>query len=499
MADHDAVVIGSGMGGGTAATALADGGLRVLVVERGRRLPDPEEGRDERRMLIERIAGDDRPIWIDGRPARPLIGGLPGGSSALFGAALLRPSPEDFVPGRHYGERIPRAIWEWPFQYTDLADDYRRAEDLFGVSGDADARPPHLAQRGHAYPAPSPPLDPFNASLAGALSARGLAPFRLPLAIDFERCLRCPACPGLLCPNGARASTDALLRRPRSDRGSVELWEGHEVLQILPGAGPLHTLRVRDRATGRVREIKTERVLLAAGALGTPVLLERSGLGGSSDQLGRNHMCHLGALAVAVHPRSIGADRIFLKRLGLSDFYLGTPGRPEKLGSAQAIPVPGPLSLREQTRLPIPMRLARALRARTLLVAGYVEDLPQPSNRVRAGDGGRLQLERRFAPYDVERARRLAKALAKTMRGTGASLVVPWVAAGDREHLAHQVGTCRAGDDPRTSVVDGFGRLHDHDGIWVVDGSVFPTSLGVGPALTIAAQALRVARRILAG
>lgn len=487
------------MGGGTAASALADGGLRVLVVERGRRLTHPEDGRDERKMLIERIAGDDRPISIAGSPARPLIGGVPGGSTALFGAALLRPSPEDFVPGRHHGERIPRAIWEWPFQYADLADDFERAEDLFGVSGDADAAPPHLGRRARAYPAPSPPLDPFNEALAGHWSARGLAPFRLPLAIDFERCLRCPACPGFLCPNGARASADTLLQRPRAARGTVTFWEGHEVLQILAGRGAAHAVRVRDRATGRVCDVRTERILLAAGALGTPVLLERSGLGGASDQLGRNHMCHLGALAVAVHPRSIGADRQFLKRLGLSDFYLGTPGRREKLGSAQTIPVPGPLSLREQTGLPIPMPLARALQARTLLVAGYVEDLPQASNRVRAGEGGRLHLERRFAPYDVERARRFAKALAKSMRGTGARLVVPWIAASDREHLAHQVGTCRAGHDPKTSVVDGFGQLHGHEGIWVVDGSVFPTSLGVGPALTIAAQALRVTRRILAG
>jgi choline dehydrogenase-like flavoprotein len=130
-------------------------------------------------------------------------------------------------------------------------------------------------------------------------------------------------------------------------------------------------------------------------------------------------------------------------------------------------------------------------------LAGYVEDLPQATNRVRAGRGNALRLERRFAAYDVFRARILARALVRALRGTGARVALPWVASGDREHLAHQVGTCRAGDDPRTSVVDGWGRLHDDDRIWVVDGSVFPTSLGVGPALTIAAHALRVADRIL--
>ncbi len=497
MADYDAVVIGSGMGGGTAAAALADGGLRTLIVERGTRIADPSVFQDEAKMLIEGIAADDRPIEIDGRAARPFIGGIPGGSTALFGAALLRPSPEDFEPGRHYGDRIPPAVRSWPFQYDDLAAYYDRAEDLFRVSGDGDARPPHLATRGRPYPAPSPPLDPFNEGLAHAFRQRGLEPFRLPLAIDFSTCRRCPSCPGYLCPNGSRASADGTLLRPRAERGALELWQGQEAERLVHDAGRVHALRIRDRASGLVREVSADHYLLAAGALGTPALLERSGRGLQSGQLGRNHMCHLGALAVAVFARPIGADRTFLKRLGLSDFYLGTRSRRLKLGSAQTIPIPGPLSLRKQTGLPLPMALSRAIQARSLLLAGYVEDLPQATNRVRAGPGEKLLLERRFAAYDVARARILARALVRALRGAGAGVALPWVASGDREHLAHQVGTCRAGLDPRTSVVDGWGRLHDDERIWVVDGSVLPTSLGVGPALTIAAQALRVADRIL--
>jgi choline dehydrogenase-like flavoprotein len=497
MADYDAVVIGSGMGGGTAAAALADGGLRTLVVERGTRIADPASFQDEAKMLIEGIAADDRPIQIDGRVARPFIGGIPGGSTALFGAALLRPSPEDFEPGRHYGDRIPPAVQRWPFQYEDLAAYYDRAEELFRVSGDGDARPPHLGRRGSPYPAPSPPLDPFNEGLSRAFRRQGLEPFRLPLAIDVSRCRRCPTCPGYVCPNGSRASTESTLLRPRAERGALEVWEGQEAECLVHSQGRVRAVRLRDRASGVVREVRAEHYLLAAGALGTPVLLERSGRGLQSGQLGRNHMCHLGALAVAIFARPIGADRTFLKRLGLSDFYLGTRSQRQKLGSAQTIPIPGPLSLRKQTGMPLPMRLSRAIQARSLLLAGYVEDLPQATNRVRAGRGNALRLERRFAAYDVFRARILARALVRALRGTGARVALPWVASGDREHLAHQVGTCRAGDDPRTSVVDGWGRLHDDDRIWVVDGSVFPTSLGVGPALTIAAHALRVADRIL--
>jgi choline dehydrogenase-like flavoprotein len=466
------------------------------VLERGRRLTNRTLDQDERTMLIERVASDDRAITLDGRASRPLIGGLPGGGTALYGAALLRPSREDFVPGRHYGERIPRAIWEWPFQYEDLSPYYARAEDLFRVAGDAGERTPHLEPRPRAYLAPSPPLDPFNEKLARAWETLGLRPFRLPLAIDFDRCRRCPTCPGYLCPNGARSSADTTLLQPRVRTGSLELWEGHEAEALIHASGRIRALRVRDRQCGASVELTAEHYLLAAGALGTPVLLEQSRLPGQSDELGRNHMCHLGALAVAVFPRSIGADRTFLKRLGLSDFYFGTPARRVKLGSAQIIPVPGPLSIRKQLHERLPLALARALHARTLVLAGYVEDLPRTSNRVRPGPQGGIQLHRRFDPFDVARARVLSRALAGAMRRAGA-LVVPRVAEHDREHLAHQVGTCRAGLDPRTSVVDGWGRLHGHDRVWVVDGSVLPTSLGVGPALTIAAHALRVADRIL--
>ncbi len=497
MTDYHAIVVGSGVGGGAAASALSDAGRRVLVLERGLGPPSDADGRDEHRMLIERVASEDRPIEIGGSPARPLIGGVPGGSSAVYGAALLRPSPEDFVPGRHYGERVPRAIWEWPFSFADLEPYYERAEDLFGVSGDATAATPHLGRRGRPYLRPGPPLDAFNAGLARRLRERGADPFALPLAIDFDACRRCARCPGYACPTGARTSAHDTLLAPRARAGAIDYRFGVEAERIAVRRGRFEALRYRDRRTGAVGEATAEHVLLASGAIGTPLLLSDSGLAGESGELGRNHMCHLGALAVTVFPRSIGADTTYLKRLGLSDFYFGTPRLSEKMGSAQAVPIPGVESLAHQVGIPLPRALAAAIHRRTILMAGYVEDLPRTVNRVWRGASGTIRIDRAYDRFDVLRGRALARALAGLMRRVGAVVSIPWVAKNDRDHLAHQVGTCRAGVDPATSVVDGTGRLHGHEGIWIADGSVLPTSLGVGPALTIAAHALRVADFVL--
>lgn len=486
-------MVGSGAGGGAAARVLADAGWRVLVVERGEPLRDPRSFQDERRMLLERAASDDRPLRVNGRPGRLYVGGVPGGGTALYGAALLRPGRSDFAPGRHYGHRLPRHLWEWPVSYDELAPWYDQAEDLFRVSGDCRVRPPHLEWRTHRYAAPAAELAPRNARLAADLEAQGTRPFPLPLAIDASTCLRCAACPGYRCPTGARTSTWDHVLLPLAEQGALEVWTGCEADRIPIAGREAVGLRLTERASGRVVEVRARQVLVAAGALGTPVLLQRSGVPDASGQLGRNHMCHLGAVAAALFREPTGGDRTFLKQLGLSDYYLGTPDFPHKLGYAQSVPVPGPLSLRQHLRLPLPLSWARRLHAHALLLAGSVEDLPRPSNRVAPRGERGARLERRFHRYDVVRGRWLARRLARLLRGAGAAAALPVVASRDVLHAAHQVGTCRFGRDPLRSVCDPLGRVHGLDNVTVVDGSLLPTSLGVGPALTIAANALRIA------
>ncbi len=153
--------------------------------------------------------------------------------------------------------------------------------------------------------------------------------------------------------------------------------------------------------------------------------------------------------------------------------------------------------MQQHLPVPLPRALARAIHQRALLFPGAVEDLPQPGNRVRLAPDGGLRLTRRFHPYDRFRGRWFARRLARLLRGAGADLALAHVAHREHGHLGHQVSTCRFGRDPRRSVLDAQCRVHGCPNVAVVDGSFLPTSLGVGPALTIAANALRVSAQLI--
>ena len=192
--DCDVLVIGSGAGGATFASACARAGKNVLLLERGRRYEPERTDNDEQAMLIDKRPYDDRTVEVNGTDKRLYVGGILGGGTSLYGAALLRPSLDDFHPGRHYGERIARAIWDWPISYETLAPYYTEAERLFGVSGDAAEDFGPLGKPLDGFPHQPLPLHPLNQRLIDSCRASGLHPFRLPLAIDSKSCLRCSAC-----------------------------------------------------------------------------------------------------------------------------------------------------------------------------------------------------------------------------------------------------------------------------------------------------------------
>ena len=316
----------------------------------------------------------------------------------------------------------------------------------------------------------------------------------------FARCLR--GCKG---DAGRRALVPALV--------------GH-VAKILPNCEVLGLIADRSRVTGVsvTREgtqmrLSAKIVVLAAGALMSPVLLLGSrsrewpdGLANRSGLVGRTMMLHASDFMTIDQPELHPARRPY-KSLSINDFYLdegrklgtlqvvGVPLRPEAiLGYLRFVETRDPRWWRKRVSRFLPLAAAFAARhfRRATLFATIVEDLPYRENRVLPDaskpDGRRFgySYTREFYERNRYYRRRLIRRLAPRHKVR--------IVSGGRNNInyGHACGTCRFGDDSKTSVLDLTNRAHDLDNLYVVDASFFPSSGGTNPSLTIAANALRV-------
>jgi choline dehydrogenase-like flavoprotein len=495
--DADVLIIGSGAGGGTLARALAETGRRILILERGDYLPREWGNWDAWTVFAEHRYHADE-TWRDGagRPFRPVTGFHVGGNTKFYGAAVLRRREGDFRARRHRdGTTRP-----WPIAYADLARFYDQAESWYFAHGRAGVDPTE-PPRG-PYPFPPVPHEPAVAAVERALREMGHHPFPLPLAVhrlddDPERspCVRCPSCDGFPCMLHAKGDAEVCGVRPALSSGNVRLLTRHRVL------------RLRCSADGkRVEEVETDRgvfrapwVVLAAGAVHSAALLLMStsprhprGLANSSDQVGRNYMCHLNSACLAVKPGRENRT-VFQKTLALNDFYedSGDPDYPFPLGHIQSLGKVTPEVLHAQRpSLPIPIGAWAASHSVDWWLT--TEDLADPENRVSVDDRGGIHL--RWDPKNRESHRRLCKTWRRLLRRAGFPAV--FFQPMDISATAHQVGTCRFGEDPRENVLDPFCKAHDLENLYVVDGSFMPSISAVNPSLTIMANALRVGEHL---
>jgi choline dehydrogenase-like flavoprotein len=240
-------------------------------------------------------------------------------------------------------------------------------------------------------------------------------------------------------------------------------------------------------------EVAGDRFVLAAGAVNSAALLLASaddrhpnGLANSSDQVGRNFMMHNNAHVVAIDLNHRN-DVVFQKTLGVNDWYLdGGDGRP--LGSMQLIGKVQGVMMKSVAPRAVPVAMLDAVAHRSVEWLVMSEDLPAPGNRVTVDSAGRITTTR--VARGTGTHRRLVKRAKRLLRGAGYdAFLTQWF---DIAMNSHQCGTVVAGADPAMSVLDPWCRTHDVENLWVVDASFFPSSGAMNPALTIAAQALRV-------
>jgi choline dehydrogenase-like flavoprotein len=490
----DILIIGSGIGGATLAAGLAPSGAQIVILERGERLRDSVACRDARAIFQ---AGVFRPseVWRDtaGRRFNPGNYYCVGGNSKFYGAVLIRFRREDFAATELDGGLSP----SWPITYEELEPYYGHAEALFevrGVHGIDPTEPPAST----AYPHPPVPDEPAIAETRTRLARLGLHPFSLPLAVDVERWVARAPTPWDAFPNVDAGKVDAEtgpLARALAFP-NVRLVTGARVRRPIAEAGGARIASVEYEIAGEIRRLAAGIVVLAAGAVNSAALLlagadERypAGLANRSDQVGRNFMNHNSTAMLAVDPRLIN-DSVYQKTLGLNDFYLDDGRGGPALGNVQLLGRISGAILKGSMRW-APEALLGLLARHTVDWYLMSEDLPEPESRVRL-DGAQIRLDWRRS--NLAAHGRLVDRMREVFRAAGFPIVL--AKAFDKRTPSHQCGTVRSGTDPAAAPLDPFCRAYDHPNLFVVDASFLPSSAAVNPALTIAAQALRVADHI---
>lgn len=544
--DCDVVVVGTGPGGATMAHALTEAGRSVIMLEKGRNhllALEPPFGplghvsNDEIKFstryflgpdpLLEprtfrHDAASDAPEWIGD------VNNLPstvGGGGFHADGKLPRFREVDFHARSELGPIDGADIVDWPFGYEELEPYYAAAERLIGVAGD-DTANPFAAWRSGPYPMPPGP-DMFCATLtAGAATRLGYHPYRAPTGAnsvhydDRPACNNCGFCAYYGCPIEAKGDPVAPLRAAlRSGRCEIRA-EAYATEILLDGRGRrARGVRYLD-ADGTPETVSAHHVVVAAGAFETPRLLLRSGIG-NPDVVGRFLMYHFQTIVLGLFPFRLHAHRGRAVTHLMDDPIVGDT---EARRAARAAELPyfrggivehggAGQPILEAVHLPpgephSRMMLASPMRDRMAAFTMQGEDLPQAGNRIdldpRVRDvwgapAGRVTYSSHR--HETECARHWAPRLEAVLREAGAERTF-WVTSPPlREHRRpgadptpisrHVMGTARMGPDPATSVCDPFQRLWDVDNVLVTDSSVFPTSTGYGPTLTIVATALR--------
>lgn len=529
MSRYDAVVIGSGAGGGVAACVLAEAGMRVLLLERGKQLTWPDEPRDHLRNHRHSPYGHNTGPDLDGNPRVIVAEGQErvvqphqpgyhanaaavGSGTLVYGAQAWRFHPLDFRMASTYGVPAGSSLVDWPFPYEELAPYYERAEWELGAAGDAVPAPQMPPRR--PYPMPPMPRTRKAKKLEAGASKLGWTTQTPPLLINSEpwggrpACAKCQHCVGFQCPVDAKNGSQNTVIPRALATGRCELRTEAMATRIEHVGG--EATGVRYVWEGEERFAEAGHVVVAGGAIETARLLLLSGLG--NDQVGRHLQGHYYAMAWGLFPEPVydgvgpgvsiatlefnhGDDGIVGGAM-LADDFITLPVIYAKGFRPPEVPAWG-LAHKRWMRDTYP-RFAQ--------VAGPVHEIPSPNCRVTLDPS----VTDRFG---LPVARLSGVAHEETVRTTAYmnERAKEWLLAAGAEQVwartpgfylsggQHQAGTCRMGEDPSQSAVDLQGRVHGSKNVYVADSSAHPTNGGFNPVLTIFAMAYRTSTFIARG
>ena len=479
---YDVIIVGTGAGGGTIAQKLAPTGKKILILERGGFLAPEEQLQGGEVFKKERYRANEEWYDKDGEPFFPQTSYSVGGDTKTYSAELLRMREKDFEQVQHQDGISP----EWSIKYKDLAPYYNEAEKLYNVGGQT-GEDPTEPPRTQEYLHPAVNHEPQVQEICNIVSKQGLNPSHLPLEVNQDSDTR----PGIATvknyPN-VTLKTDAFVSFLHTSPS------GREIKAVEAQIGTQSYL------------FFAHIVILACGAVNSAALLLRSynekhphGLANSSDQVGRNFMKHLMTSIVQLRPTTNSG--IFPKTVCINDFYWGDKNFPFPMGSIHntggllqnVMFAESPPLLSGLAKL-MPGFGLRQLAIRSIGWWLQTEDLPDPNNRVRLKNS-KLYLE--YTPNNTEAHDRLIyrwldtlKTVDRTMNNPLSRGTYPRAEA-PLNVIAHQSGTCRFGEDPKTSVLNLNCRAHDVNNLYIVDASFFPSNPATSPSLTVIANALR--------
>lgn len=512
---YDVIIIGTGAGGGTLAYKLAPSGKKILLLERGDYVPREKDNWSTKAVNLD-ARYNTKETWYDegGGSLHPHTNYFVGGNTKFYGAALFRLREQDFGEIRHHGGVSPA----WPITYEELEPYYSAAEHLYQVHGNRGEDPTEpKASAPYRYPAVS--HESRIQQLSDDLERAGLKPFHVPLGIRIDEtnrrtspCIRCNTCDGHPCLIGAKSDAQTICVDPALEYPNVSLITNAKVTRLKTNEVGHQVSTVVVERNGNVEEYQGDIVVVSCGAVNSAALLLKSanekhplGLANGSDVVGRHYMGHINSVLMALS--KCPNPTVFQKTLAINDFYFGARDWDFPMGHISFVGKLDADTLKAGAPAIAPGWTLELMAKHSLDFWLTSEDLPDPNNRVTVNRDGQIKL--RYRLNNVEGHDRLKAKLQKAMTQTNCDihghechqgLFSRNLYLGQRLPLAavaHQNGTVRFGNDPKTSALDRYCRAHEVDNLYVVDASFFPSSGAVNPALTIMANALRVGDHLL--
>ena len=512
---YDIIIIGSGAGGGTMALELAKTGKKILIIERGDKLPIEKANWDPREVFIKKRYRTQE-TWLDKnwREFHPNTNYWLGGNTSFYGAALMRMKRRDFESVLHFGGEISPA---WPLDYDDFAPFYKKAEEFWRVHGqrgidpnDEKADPP--------YPLPAIPHDEKLKGFLDHLKNKGMTPSPLPLGINYNvsasknNCILCPTCAGHPCNLLAKSDARTLCIDSISNYSNVTIARNLKVKKLITDGTGKSIKSVICSSFKDSEVFDADIFILAAGAVNSAVILLNSansnhenGLANSSDLVGRNYMFHTTSAMTSIMAHE--AKAVFPKTYAIMDYYFKDKdgGFDYPMGQIQSLPAANGAYVEGQIShiIPhwvIPNFISDWLGKHMVSFMIMSEDLPKLDNRVSLTNYGKILLD--YTPNNLVGHKRLIKKLKEALHGYSLGNRLMYEPHFEIDQMipllgtAHQCGTIKFGNNPKDSVLDINCKAHDLDNLYVTDSGFFPSSSAVNPALTIIANSFRVAEHI---